>query len=93
MNKIAVTLAVALTAFAACAAEKKEPTTQQQLMTTCNFEAKNRELKGEDRRKFMSGCLSSGSKRQQEVMKSCNVEARSKKGDDRRKFMAECLRK
>ena len=32
-------------------------TDQQNKMTTCNAEAKTKELKGDDRKKFMSECL------------------------------------
>ena len=66
---------------------------QQQLMGTCNAEAKTKELKGDDRKSFMSSCLSDGRKRQQERMKSCNVDATGKKGDERKAFMSECLKK
>jgi hypothetical protein len=33
-------------------------TPQQNKMKTCNADAKTKELKGEDRKKFMSECLS-----------------------------------
>lgn len=36
---------------------KKEPTAQQALMDTCVSEAKTKDLKGEDRKKFMAECL------------------------------------
>jgi hypothetical protein len=32
-------------------------TTQQQKMTTCNADAKQKKLKGDERKKFMSDCL------------------------------------
>jgi len=38
-------------------AEQHE-TTQQEKMKTCNAEASSKSLKGADRRKFMSTCLS-----------------------------------
>ena len=93
---------LALLAAAGCAlslaahaadAPAKAPTAQQQKMTTCNAEAKTKELKGDDRKSFMSSCLSDGRKRQQERMKSCNVDATGKKGDERKAFMSECLKK
>lgn len=38
--------------------EKSAPdTSQQNKMKTCNFEAGKKELKGEERRAFMSDCL------------------------------------
>jgi len=74
---------------------------QQEKMKTCNAEAGKKDLKGEERKKFMSECLSAkGSEPesklspQQEKMKSCNKQAgdKSLKGDERKKFMSECLK-
>lgn len=39
------------------AADKKEPTTQQNEMVACKKEAGEKSLKGDERKKFMSGCL------------------------------------
>ena len=79
-------------------------TDQQNKMSTCNAEAKTKELKGDERKKFMSECLSAkpaaaasapqeGST-QQNKMKTCNADAKTKdlKGDERKKFMSECLK-
>jgi hypothetical protein len=95
---IAACLALPLAAVAADekkAAEKKEMTPQQQKMADCNKEAGDKKLAGEDRKKFMSTCLSGGSKKmtQQEKMTACNKEAGDKKlaGEDRKKFMSSCL--
>lgn len=66
-------------------------TAQQSLMATCNKEATGK--KGDERKQFMSACLSNGKKRQQEKMKTCNAEAKDMKGDARKKFMSECLKK
>jgi len=75
-------------------------TDQQNKMSTCNAEAKTKELKGEDRKKFMSECLSAkpvpaetAVTPQQIKMKTCNADAKAKelKGDERKKFMSECL--
>lgn len=95
---------VALT-FATCGAlaadkEKKAPSpaqqAQQEKMKTCNADAKKNELKGDERKKFMSECLGSKAapETQQNKMKSCNAEAKTKdlKGDERKKFMSECLK-
>jgi len=84
---------VAVITVGAQAQDEKEPTAQQALMATCNTEAKTKDIKGDERKKFMSTCLSDGRKRQQEVMKTCNAEAAGKKGAERKQFMAECLRK
>jgi psiF repeat len=58
---IAACLALPLAAVAAeekKATEKKEMTPQQQKMANCNKEAGDKKLAGEDRKKFMSSCLS-----------------------------------
>lgn len=41
---------------------KKELTPQQQKMQDCNKEAKAKDMKGPDRKKFMSGCLKGDAK-------------------------------
>lgn len=60
-------------------------------MKTCNVEAGDK--KGDERKAFMKQCLSAKRATQQEKMKSCNVEAKTKdlKGDARKGFMKECL--
>ena len=67
-------------------------------MKTCNAEAGDK--KGDERSKFMKGCLSakpvvekSAKTAQQEKMKACNKDATGKKGDERKAFMSECLKK
>lgn len=65
---------------------------QQQLMSTCNAQAKAENKKGEERKAFMKSCLSDGRKAQQEKMKICNLHAKGKKGAERKVFMKECLR-
>ena len=76
-------------------------TDQQNKMTTCNADAKTKELKGDERKKFMSECLSAkpapaeeAGNPQQNKMKTCNADAKTKdlKGDERKKFMSECLK-
>lgn len=67
---------------------------QQEKMKTCNKEAGEKKLKGDERKKFMSECLSAGKPAekaadkpaatdakatQQEKMKSCNKDAGEKK--------------
>lgn len=82
-----ITVCIALP-VAAIAQEKM--TDQQSKMATCNKEAGDKNLKGDERKKFMSDCLSMS---QQDKMKKCNKEAGDKKmaGDARKKFMSECL--
>ncbi len=85
--------------LAAYAAEDAR-TKQQELMGTCNRMAAQKEMKGDDRKKFMSACLKGevpmapARTPQQERMASCNAEAGTKalKGDDRKKFMSDCLK-
>ena len=74
---------------------------QQQKMTTCNADAKTKNLAGDDRKAFMKTCLSASSggdskavNSQQQKMKDCNADAKTKKlaGDERKKFMSDCLK-
>lgn len=78
-------------------------TRQQELMGSCNKMAAQKEMKGDDRKKFMSACLKgevpmadAPAKRtpQQEKMASCNQQAGAKalKGDERKQFMGACLK-
>jgi hypothetical protein len=86
-------LACAVVASPVLAAEKKEPTAQQQRMTDCNKQAEGK--KGDERKAFMSSCLKGESAKpmtQQEKMKACNAEAGGKKGDERKAFMSTCLK-
>lgn len=85
---------------AAVNAAEEGRTKQQELMGACNKAAAQKEMKGDDRKKFMSACLKgevpagSGRTPQQERMASCNKDAGSKalKGDERKKFMSDCLK-
>ena len=89
-------LALALTLFAAGPALA---VSQQDKMKSCNADASKKDLKGDERQKFMSHCLSAeGAPKemspQQERMKTCNADAAKKelKGDERKKFMSDCLK-
>ena len=69
---------------------------QQEKMKECN--AKAADKKGDERKKFMSECLSAKPAKaadtgnpQQNKMKECNVKAGQLKGDERKKFMSDCL--
>jgi psiF repeat-containing protein len=83
-------------------ANAADKTAQQEKMTACNKEAGDKQLKGDERKKFMSECLKGDAKSeaeakpatQQDKMKICNKEAGDKKlkGDERKKFMSECLK-
>jgi hypothetical protein len=89
-------LIAALLAVPLCvqAQEEKAKTPQQEKMATCNKEAGDKALKGDERKKFMSECLSKAKMTQQEKMKACNKDAKEKalKGDERKKFMSDCLK-
>jgi hypothetical protein len=73
---------------------------QQQKMTMCNAQAKEKSLSGSERSQFMKGCLRKSSEHthamnsQQMKMKSCNAEANTKglKGSERKSFMRGCLK-
>lgn len=102
--KIAIVLAALILSSGAVQAadqEKKAPTpaqqAQQEKMKACNAEAGSKELKGDERKKFMSECLKAKpaeATTQQSKMKTCNADATTKalKGDERKKFMSECLK-
>jgi hypothetical protein len=92
-------LIAALLAAPLCtsAQEESAKTPQHEKMAACNKEAADKALKGDDRKKFMSQCLSSGksdTKLTQQDKKACSKEASDKslKGDDRKKFMSQCLK-
>ncbi|MEY3011836.1 MAG: Phosphate starvation-inducible protein psiF precursor [Pseudomonadota bacterium] len=75
----------------------------QQRMQDCNAEAKQKALKGEERKAFMKSCLKKDApapaatpkNAAQQRMKDCNAQAKDKglKGADRKAFMKTCLKK
>jgi hypothetical protein len=75
---------------------------QQELMKTCNAEAKTQAPTGEAHKQFMSDCLSgkttatSSAKgnSQQEKMKACNAAAKTQapSGEAHKQFMSDCLK-
>jgi hypothetical protein len=100
---------LAMLAGQAAVAQASKPNNQQEKMTTCNADAKAKGLKGDERKAFMKTCLSGAAgasatagatgsaaakgSSQQEKMKSCNADAKTKglKGADRKAFMKDCL--
>ncbi len=106
---VAVGAALAVVAAQGALAQAAHENSQQAKMTTCNADAKAKGLKGDDRKAFIKSCLSekgattsSGSaaaapsttlNAQQEKMKSCNTDAKTKglKGTERKAFMKSCL--
>lgn len=95
MVALAITSAFVFAAAPVFAADPPKENTQQQRMKDCN--AKAADKKGDERKAFMSACLSGkdaapAKMTQQEKMKACNVKAADKKGDERKTFMSECLK-
>ena len=105
--RLLVALAVSLALLTVTAAngaedEKKAPTeaqkAQQDKVPGCDAEAKARALKGDERKQFMSGCLSSGQAQkptaEQQKLVECNRKAdgQALKGDKRMAFMSSCLK-
>ena len=98
-RKISLVLALGLLALPVMAQDTKQPSAaqaaQQQKMKDCNAQARAKNLAGDERKTFMSSCLSAAGvpQTQQDKMKSCNKEATAKnlKGDDRKSFMSTCL--
>ncbi|MFO7188049.1 MAG: PsiF family protein [Pseudomonadota bacterium] len=61
--KTIVALGVALVCTLGIAhAQDKKPTAQQEKMKVCNQQAKEKQLKGDERKQFMSECLKKDAK-------------------------------
>lgn len=100
---VLVTLVFGMIFLSTVGAAEKTLTPQQQRMATCNQQAKEKTLKGDERKSYMSECLkgnkASGDKKgltpQQLKMRDCSSQAtqQSLKGEDRSKFMSGCLKK
>ena len=86
MKAVVALFALALATSTAFAAEeaKKEASpaqkAQQEKMKRCNADAGEKQLKGDERKKFMSGCLGAKAEpeTQQNKMKTCNADAGTK---------------
>lgn len=83
--------AVGLFALPSFAADAAAPNPQQERMKTCN--AKATDKKGDERKKFMSECLSAEKKADDNKMAECNAKSKGMKADERNKFMSECMKK
>jgi len=104
MKKLLIALCLAVGFASPAFAAEKAPTAQQSKMTTCNKEAGEKVLKGDERKKFMSECLkakapdaateAAAPKEKLTPMATCNNAAgeKSLKGDERKKFMSDCLK-
>ncbi len=97
-----VTLVFGMVILSTVGAAEKTLTPQQQRMATCNQQASDKTLKGDERKHFMSECLKGGKAQdekgltpQQLKMRDCSSQAtqQSLKGEDRSKFMSGCLKK
>jgi psiF repeat-containing protein len=84
--------ALVLGLFAAAAHAQQGGAAQQKHMKDCNTQATQKNLKGDERQKFMSSCLSAAA--QQDRMNACSKRAGEQKlkGDARKKFMNRCAR-
>jgi psiF repeat len=100
MIRTLASLALGLSIAGAAWAQDK-PTAQQERMKSCNAQASKKELKGDERKDFMSKCLRADSGKgdkeltaQQKKMRTCNAQASKKelKGDERKAFMSKCLK-
>ena len=105
MRTLIAAAVLGMLAFGGAYAGQAQSTPQQEKMKSCNAEAKEKALKGDERKSFMKDCLkkdaakaddgaSEKQKAQREKMKSCNKEAKEKalKGDERKQFMSTCLK-
>ena len=63
---------------------------QQERMKACNQEAADK--KGDDRKKFMSSCLSNKKKESENKMAACNTKSKGMKADERKTFMSDCMK-
>ena len=101
MNRLRNSLvSVAACVIAAFAMNVHADNSQQDKMTSCNADAKAKNLSGDDRKAFMKTCLSAAPppaaplNSQQQKMKDCNASAKTQAltGDARKTFMSNCLK-
>ena len=91
---VGAALLVSLSLGSLASGEDKPLTAQQQKMVTCSQQAKEKSLKGDERKTFISDCLKAekaATNAQHQKMKDCNKQATGKKGAERKSFMKECL--
>ena len=99
MLRMLITIGLGLLLATGAWGQEKQ-TAQQERMKSCNAQASKKELKGDERKAFMSECLRADSGKgdkeltaQQKKMRTCNAQASKKelKGDERKAFMSKCL--
>jgi hypothetical protein len=61
-------------------------------MKQCNADAAAKSLKGEDRKKFMSDCLSAKPAKAESKISMCNKQTAGLSGDARSKAQSECMK-
>ena len=85
---------LALTLLGACAALATPAfaaeNAQQERMKTCN--AKATDKKGDERKKFMSDCLSAEKKTYDNKMATCNAKTKGLKKDEANKVRSDCMK-
>ncbi len=98
-KNVRTTVAVSVLAAAFAAASPVLAGAQQEKMKTCNATAKEKALKGDERKAFMKECLSNKpaapqALNQKDRMAACNKNAGEKnlKGQERQDFMSQCLK-
>jgi psiF repeat len=95
-----VLISIAACAIGAFTVNVQADNSQQDKMTSCNADAKAKNLSGDDRKAFMKTCLSATPppaaplNSQQQKMKDCNASAKTQAltGDARKQFMSNCLK-
>jgi Skp family chaperone for outer membrane proteins len=95
MNKLliliaACTFAAAAPAFAADATPTPAQKAQQDKMAACNVKSEGKT--GDDRKKFMSSCLSAKPAKAESKMSMCNKQTAGMSGDARSKAQSECMK-
>ena len=79
-----------LGAFAIAATPALADNAQQERMKTCNAQAGDK--KGDERKKFMSDCLSAEKKKYDSKMAECNAKTKGMTKDEANKTRSECMK-
>jgi len=79
-----------LGAFAVGASPAFAENAQQERMKTCNAQAGDK--KGDERKKFMSDCLSAEKKKYDSKMAECNAKTKGMTKDEANKTRSECMK-
>ena len=79
-----------LGAFAVGASPAFAENAQQERMKTCNAQAGDK--KGDERKKFLSDCLSAEKKKYDSKMAECNAKTKGMTKDEANKARSECMK-